>query len=111
MPRTKVLVFFGLTILLAGAVAVALSQSPTDVSSQAQFADPAFRAAWERTDGPVAAGTVQRGWVWGPVPGRSLSEPFEGLTGNSHAVQYFDKGRMEINNPCGNKNDPFYVTN
>src|SRR5207302_3928765 len=34
-----------------------------------------------------------------------------GLPGNSHLVQYFDKGRMEINNPSGKKDDPFYVTN
>jgi len=45
------------------------------------------------------------------VPGRTLSEPFAGLPGNAHLVQYFDKGRMEINNPNGNPNDPFYVTN
>src|SRR5436190_2878813 len=111
MPKTKVLIFFGFTIMLVGAIAIALSQFVTNASSQAQFADPAFQATWERTDGPVAAGSVQRGWVWGPVPGRSLTEPFEGIPGNAHAVQYFDKGRMEINNPSGNKNDPFYVTN
>jgi len=80
-------------------------------SSQTQFADPAFQAAWERQDGPVAAGSVVRGWVWGPVTGRTINEPFAGIPGNSHMVQYFDKGRMEINNPNGDKNDPFYVTN
>ncbi len=80
-------------------------------SSQAQFADPAFQSVWERTDGPVASGAASRGWVWGPVPGKSLSEPFAGLDGKGHLVQYFDKGRMEINNPNGDKNDPFYVTN
>ena len=85
-------------------------RSPT-ASSQAQFADTAFRAMWERTDGPVAARATERGWVWGPVPGRTLNEPFGGIPGDSHLVQYFDKGRMEINNPNGNKNDPFYVTN
>src|SRR5207344_629264 len=26
-------------------------------------------------------------------------------------VQYFDKSRMEINNPNGDQNSPFYVTN
>src|SRR5205823_8652582 len=81
------------------------------VFSQVQFADPAFRTAWERPDGPVAAGAVERGWVWGPAPGTSLTEPFAGLPGNSHLVQYFDKGRMEINDPNAKKDDPFYVTN
>ncbi|HKP53763.1 MAG TPA: lamin tail domain-containing protein [Chloroflexia bacterium] len=79
--------------------------------SQAQFAHPAFKATWDRTDGLVAATTAKRPWVWGPVPGRTLSEPFAELPGNAHLVQYFDKGRMEINNPGANPNDPFYVTN
>ena len=26
-------------------------------------------------------------------------------------MQYFDKSRMEINNPDGDKTSPFYVTN
>jgi hypothetical protein len=84
---------------------------PQAVASQTQFADPAFQALWERTDGPVAATAVQRAWVWGPQPGRSVAEPFAGIPGNSHSVQYFDKGRMEINDPEGDKSDPFYVTN
>jgi hypothetical protein len=49
--------------------------------------------------------------VWGPAPGRTIQEQFAGLPGNSHLVQYFDKGRMELNNPNANPNDPFFVTN
>jgi hypothetical protein len=75
------------------------------------FADPAFKRVWERTDLPVDAGRVARTWVWGPSPGRSLQEPFKEGLGGLHLVQYFDKARMEINNPNGNVNDPFYVTN
>jgi len=96
-------------IVVAGIAAFTQFMQPA--SSQVQFADPAFQTTWERTDGPVAATAVERGWVWGAVPGRTLAEPFEGVPSNSHLVQYFDKGRMEINNPSGNKNDPFYVTN
>ena len=79
--------------------------------SQAQFAHPAFQSTWARTDGLIASGSVTRPWVWGPVPGQSATEPFAGLPGNSHLVQYFDKGRMEVNNPSANQNDPFFVTN
>jgi hypothetical protein len=90
---------------------VALVVTTRGVSSQTSFANPAFQTVWERSDGLVASTTVNRPWVWGPVPGASLSEPFGGLPGNTHLVQYFDKGRMEINDPNANKNDPFYVTN
>lgn len=98
-------------LVLGAALALASGALSPSASSQATFADPAFRAAWERSDGPVASGAITRPWVWGPAPGQALSEPFSGLPGNTHLVQYFDKGRMEINNPNGDKNDPFYVTN
>ena len=97
-------------VLCAGLAVVGVLRSTTALS-QAQFANPQFQGAWSRTDGLVASGTVKRPWVWGPVPGRSVAEPFAGLPGNSHLVQYFDKGRMEINDPNGNPDDPFYVTN
>lgn len=90
------------------------TQRPAQPTQQPQgqtFAHDAFRALWERTDGPVAAGITLRPWIWGPAPGRTLTEPFAGLPGDSHLVQYFDKGRMEINDPNGDPDDPFFVTN
>ncbi|MDQ6693244.1 MAG: lamin tail domain-containing protein [Chloroflexota bacterium] len=84
----------------------------TGASSQAQFAHPSFQAVWDAIDGPIASGSATgRSWTWGPVPGAALTEPFAGLPGGSHFVQYFDKGRMEINNPNGDPKDPFFVTN
>src|ERR1041385_4324840 len=103
--------FATFTTALFLALALIFSQHSPSASSQAQFADPAFQAAWERTDGPVASGATLRGWVWGPAPGTTMTETFTGIPGNSHLVQYFDKGRMEINYPNADKNDPFYVTN
>jgi hypothetical protein len=110
--RHKRMLLSSLTLLGAAFVILGVLLAPSlPAMSQAQFGDPAFRTQWERTDGAVASGAAQRGWIWGPVPGQTLSEPFNGLPGNAHQVQYFDKGRMEINNPNGNKSDPFYVTN
>jgi hypothetical protein len=84
----------------------------SSASAQADaFANPVFRTVWQRTDAPVAEGKVARTWVWGPAPGKSLQEPFKEGVGGQHLVQYFDKARMEINNPNGNPADPFYVTN
>ena len=54
---------------------------------------------------------MNRTWLWGPTPGQSAQEPFKEGPGGQHLVQYFDKARMEINNPSANPNDPFYVTN
>ena len=92
--------------LAAGTILFSGAQAQTS-----NFADPAFETLWNRTDGLVASGEVQRPWIWGPAPGEPLQEPFTGLPGNKHLVQFFDKGRMEINDPNANPADPFYVTN
>ncbi|MGI8586176.1 MAG: hypothetical protein ACR2M0_00600 [Chloroflexia bacterium] len=76
------------------------------------FADPAFRATWARTDFPVASHAVSRTWFWGPAPNTpGLLEPNAESPGGLRLVQYFDKSRMEINNPSGNRGDQFFVTN
>ena len=74
------------------------------------FAAPQIRAIWERDDGPVASGRVKRTWMWGPGPFYTNYEPYAGTPGASSLVQYFDKGRLEINDPGANKNSPWYVT-
>jgi hypothetical protein len=67
---------------------------------------------WTRTDAPVASGAVKRTWFWGPQPNTLgiLEEYREGANGK-RLVQYFDKSRMEINNPSADPNSAFYVTN
>jgi hypothetical protein len=65
---------------------------------------------WERTDAPVLAGHVQRSWYWGPQPGESLYEPYSGSKTGKRLVQYFDKARMEINNPAGDRSSQWFVT-
>jgi hypothetical protein len=81
-------------------------------STLAQSDDPAFQATWARTDQPVADGTVERSWIWGPLTTAwGETEPYvEGVNGERD-VLYFDKSRMEITNPNGNPNELWYVTN
>lgn len=103
--------FVGILALSALATGMAGQQQARAQGEAGGFADPAFKAVWQRTDQPVVEGKVSRTWVWGPTPGRSLQEPFKEGPNGTHLVQYFDKARMEINNPSGNQADPFYVTN
>jgi hypothetical protein len=73
------------------------------------FGDPSFEKLWRRTDQQVAAGQVARSWYWGPS---QISGPiYEKFEGGTRLVQYFEKTRMEINNPTGDRNSPYYVTN
>jgi len=76
------------------------------------FASPEFQKLWARTDQLVANGQVKRSYYWGPQPiSDAIWEDSAGSPGGKHLVQYFDKSRMEINDPNGDKSNPFYVTN
>lgn len=76
----------------------------------ATYDESAFRRVWERTDGPVANGSVERTWFWGPQPFTTIDEAYVEGVGGTRRVQYWDKGRMEISNPNDNPNSPWYVT-
>lgn len=75
------------------------------------FANQAFRILWSLSDADVADGTVTRSWMWGSaVPSGARLEPYAEANGGERLVEYFDKGRMEINNQSANPTDPWYVT-
>lgn len=85
--------------------------TPTPIPA-GPFADSAFEAVWKRTDKPVADGRATRSWVWGPAPfSAGMYEPYAQSPGGSRLVQYFDKSRMEINNPAGDRSSMWFVTN
>ncbi|MGI8587543.1 MAG: sialidase family protein [Chloroflexia bacterium] len=81
-------------------------------SPPGDFIDPAFRRVWERTDLPVKdAAAADRAWTWGPAPFAAGSEPYQQGPNGLRLVQYFDKARMEINNPSADPAQKWYVTN
>jgi hypothetical protein len=89
---------------------VPLASSSIALDSEG-FADPAFRALWQQYDGAVASGQVSRGWFWGqPVPFGAEEEPYAESPGGKRLVEYFDKGRMEINDPKADPSSEWYVT-
>jgi len=73
--------------------------------------DQAFTNVWTKADAAVASGKAARSWLWGPAPILAREEQYtEGKNGR-RLVQYYDKSRMEINNPDANPSSPGYVTN
>src|SRR4051794_29076997 len=89
-----------------------LSTSVSIEANAATFADPAFMGVWNRTDQQVSDGRVSRTYLWGPEPFTAgIQEDYMEAPGGKRLVQYFDKSRMEINNPNGDKANPFFVTN
>jgi hypothetical protein len=75
------------------------------------FSDGAFITAWEGADRPVLTGHTQRPWVWGPASFAAANEPYKEGQNGLREVLYFDKARMEINNPHLDPASPGYVTN
>ena len=75
-------------------------------------ANPAFERTWARTDRPVTELRVDRTWMWGPTANTGArQERYDDSPGGQRTVQYYDKARMEINNPDAPQDDPWYVTN
>jgi hypothetical protein len=76
------------------------------------FASADFQALWSRTDDLIYMGEVSRSYLWGPQPNtRGFEEDYAEAAGGKRLVQYFDKSRMEITYPNGNRNSPYYITN
>ncbi len=101
-----------LNLLLVAAITLSMVGA---VGSQAQtenkFADPSFQQVWTRTDALVASDQVHRSYYWGQTPGVSLQEPYTDAISGTRLVQYFEKSRMEINDPSGDRKSKFFVTN
>jgi hypothetical protein len=74
------------------------------------FADVAFQRVWQRNDAPIVEQRVSRSWMWGPQGRMARIENYTQVQGGRRQVQYFDKGRMEINNPQGKRSAPWFVT-
>ncbi len=74
------------------------------------FADRSFGQVWQRNDQPVAEQRTARSWAWGPRGLMARSESYAQAEGGLRQVQYFDKGRMEVNNPRGDRASRWFVT-
>jgi glucose/arabinose dehydrogenase len=76
------------------------------------FGDAAFEQTWRRTDKVLVDAEAVRTWIWGPRPiTNPRFEPYLESPDNERLVQYFDKSRMEINDPSGDADSIWYVTN
>ncbi|HEX2916106.1 MAG TPA: M28 family metallopeptidase [Chloroflexia bacterium] len=70
--------------------------------------DPLFERNWSRADRPVklpaeARASVGRSWLWGPQPDKVVTEPYSDSPDGTRPVVYFDKARMELNDPSSGR--------
>lgn len=103
-----------IAMLLALGLAVT-SVAPTAAQEDnvyPDFANESFKERWERTDRPVEDGEVSRTWMWGPDANTdTLLEEYKDSPDGVRQVQYFDKSRMEINDPTEDPGNVWQVTN
>ncbi len=84
-------------ILLPFILTTARPLAAAPFSGRTTFADPRFETIWTRTDSEAVRGG--RTWYWGPGPWFDYAEYYADSPNGLRTVQYFDKARMEINNP------------
>ncbi|MEX2425275.1 MAG: hypothetical protein WD401_00790, partial [Thermomicrobiaceae bacterium] len=96
---------------LAFIIVLAISPATTRAYDYLPIEDP-FWWTWARPDFPVSEGQTGRTWMWGPGGYTTGGwEYYVDSPDEERFVQYFDKSRMEINDPDGDPSSPWYVTN
>lgn len=85
--------------------------SPTTLPAGVARLDPAAISRWQAADYDIWRGAAQRTWTWGPDALAIRQEPYGGAAGGVRTVYYFDKSRMEINDPQGDRTNPWFITN
>ena len=99
----------GVPVLGLLAVVLLLNVLAVNTASAYLPSNHPFYIRWSHTDEPVSAGMVARTWMWGLeafTPG--LTEEYGD---GRREVQYYDKARMEINDPDADPANLWYVTN
>ncbi|HET6313306.1 MAG TPA: hypothetical protein VFH60_05675, partial [Chloroflexia bacterium] len=102
-------------VLLVGTCGATLSRAAANRLGLTSWpgvwlADSAFFDVWARADGPVAMQAVGRSWLWGPVPFAVANEAYAESPTGKRLVEYLDKGRMEANDPGGDRTSNWFVT-
>lgn len=95
-PRSFRWLTRGLAAAALGAtVAQAVPSEAAPWSNRFSFASPRFEQVWRETD----ANPGGRSLTWGPRPWFDYREFYKQSPNSLRQVQYFDKARMEINDP------------
>ena len=109
MAHRRSVQWFGRGIAATALGATLLSALPAAAApwwNRTQFASEHFQNVWNETD----ANPGDRSLTWGPGPWWDYREFYRQSPNGLRQVQYFDKARMEINNPSAQR-DRFFVTN
>ncbi|MBN9392679.1 MAG: S8 family serine peptidase [Chloroflexi bacterium] len=106
MKKTQLTVALVLTLLMV----LALAPGGLSLAADPLAPLPApVQKVYDRSDKAVLEGKPGASWVWGPRV-QDSTEDYVESPGGKRQVYYFEKGRLEINNPAKDPNDKYYVT-
>ena len=110
-PNHRLVRIIVVVVIAAISVLPAVLASQPVIAQQNDMTNALYRT-WERTDKPVVDAAVARSWVWGPESFSGVRlEPYGDTPGDTRYVQYYDKSRMEVNDPAADPASDWYVTN
>ena len=72
---------------------------------------PEFQQVWWNPDSQILLGKSNTSWLWGPEAFANKTESYKEASGSTRSVAYFDKARMEMTNPDGDRGSRYFVTN
>ncbi len=106
MKKTQLLVALVLTLMMV----LVLAPGGLSMAADVLPALPApVQKVYDRTDKAVLEGKPGASWVWGPRV-RNSAEDYKESPDGQRQVYYFEKGRLEINDPAKDPNNKYYVT-
>ncbi|HEX5165534.1 MAG TPA: S8 family serine peptidase [Thermomicrobiales bacterium] len=95
---------------VSNAVTLTIDDDTPQVPNAVDY--PEFLRTWQRTDEPVKQLVAQRTWMWGDGQASdAMVEAYADAPGGYRSVKYFDKSRMEVNDPNEDNTQSWYVTN
>lgn len=112
MTRRSLHAAFAL-ILIVSLVSISAQNLATrahDLEIPAEFAADPIPDIWADADGDAARQVADRSWIWGPSIRSATHEPYADSPDGVRKVFYFDKARMEINDPDHDRNSIWYAT-
>lgn len=101
-PENRVGILLALVVFMSvGLLAFESMPSSVAAAKGPDFSNDLFQASWNRTDKPIVDSKTSRSWYWGPQPLTvGFLETYADSPGKKREVQYFDKARMEVNDPA-----------
>lgn len=96
-----------LSLLALAQPAPALAE---DLDLDPSFASDPIPEIWAQADGDDARSGPNQSWIWGPAIHAATHEPYADSPDGVREVYYFDKARMEINDPAESRDSIWYAT-